>query len=356
MSFDIRGVTLRGQQREILDYMRDVYRIEDIRVRPGGKHLHIEYVYEGKRHKDTMPRGSGSSDHGNWIDTRKHDLRRVLGDPPPPLTEKPKRTLDDMTNELQTKSDLLTGTALGAVLDPPRPVITGTGKTTTAPPPIKQKQFAINIGTTHGANRTGGDIVFYMTKELVEAMERQFGKDRHWITTYHYPVTWTIRPSREAGRAIEPGRFRLRASGGDALKKLGHFPSMGAKALIRHNRVELSLDMIPEKILFGIEAAHTPAEPIPAEPVESLEDLGLAPPQQAMVVHEEPVVQPIVPVIPPIPQPAEPPPPAPPADPRERLRHVLRLIKQVEDEGTYRLIPDNNGWRWRANDIVLEDC
>src|SRR5215471_4105234 len=263
MSLDIRGVTLRGQQREILDYMRDVYRIEDIRVRPGGKHLHIEYVYEGVRHKDTMPRGSGSKDHGNWIDTRKHDLRRVLGDPPPAvITEKPKRTLDDMTNELQTKSDLLSGTAMGAVFDPPRPVITtGTGKTTTAPPPIKQKQFAIHIGTTHGTNRTGGDIVFYMTKELVEAMERQFGKDRRYITSYSYPATWSIRPSREAGRAIEPGRFRLRASGGDALKKLGHFPSMGAKALIRHNRVEFSLDMIPERIALGLDAAHTPVEP-----------------------------------------------------------------------------------------------
>jgi hypothetical protein len=53
-------------------------------------------------------------------------------------------------------------------------------------------------------------------------------------------------------------------------------------------------------------------------------------------------------------------PPPPPADPRERLRHVLRLIRQIEEEGVYRLIPNDsignsNGWRWRATDIGLED-
>jgi len=118
--------------------------------------------------------------------------------------------------------------------------------------------------------------------------------------------------------------------------------------------------MIPERIALGLDAAHTPVEPEPVEgvepePVESLEDLGLAPPQQATVVHGEPVIQSVLPLVPPSPITAPPPPPAPPADPRERLRHVLRMIKQIEDEGTYRLIPDNNGWRWRANDIVLED-
>jgi hypothetical protein len=50
-------------------------------------------------------------------------------------------------------------------------------------------------------------------------------------------------------------------------------------------------------------------------------------------------------------------PPAPPPAPvnqRERLRAVLRAIKEIEDEGVYSLIPGDQ-WRWRAYDIKLED-
>jgi hypothetical protein len=323
---DTGGYNLKGGQREIIDYMRNVYRIDDIRIRPGGKHLHVEYVYAGQKHKDTLPRGTGGDP--NWIDTRKHDLRKYLGEPPQSLNHNLRRSLDKMTDELQAKADLLNTTAIGAVIDPqPKAMIQpGSGKTSTAPPPIEQKHFPCTIGT----HQNSTDLSIYLGRDLVEAMDRQYGANRHYTIVYHHPHHWTAHPSREAGRLIESGNHRLRCGGAEAIKRLGKFPASKASAYLRHNRVEFKLLELPN----------------PATPTETVSTV------KPVAAATAPFNPPIV-IAPPlaVPPPA---PPVPPDDPRERLRHVLRLIKQIEDEGTYQLI-NANGWRWRAADIGLED-
>lgn len=323
------SITLRGPQREIIDYMRDVYRIDDIKVRPGGKHLHIEYVYEGRRHKDTLPRGKGGDP--NWISVRKHDLRKELGEPPPP-DQPAKRKLDDMTQEVQAKADLLTSTAIGSVI--------GTGKTAPPPAPLHRHTTACTIGTS----RNSSDLSFYLTKELALAMEKQFGKGRRYVATYHYPSTWTVRPSRDSGRAIEMGNHRLRVAGTEAIKRLGRFASTKAQAVLHHNRIEFHLEEMP---VVDQQPAGTGSIARPDTPM-SPRKAALETERQAYIaepVVDAPVAPVAIPVAPVV---------APPVDPRERLRDVLRQIKQIEGEGYYRLIPDNDGWRWRANDIVLE--
>jgi hypothetical protein len=344
------GINLRGYHREIIDYMRDTYGIEDVTVKRGGKHLQLEYVYAGRRHKNTLPRNNYND--RNWIDTRKHDLRKELGEPPPLAPEaKSKRSLDDMTQEIQAKTDLMTTTAIGAVIEPiAKPTISqpisqpGTGKTITAQPAVKQKTFACTIGALKN------DIAFYLGRDLAEAMDRQFGKNRRYVVVYHYPNAWTAKPSRDAGRAIEEPNHRLRCTGTEVIKRLGgRFPATKAEAIVRHNRVELRLTEpmeLVKAILDAIEAA--PPTPAPKEAA-----------RPAATPYTAPVVTPFIetPLAPepPIPPPAPPPPSAPaPVNQRERLRAVLRAIKEIEDEGIYTLIPGEE-WRWRAYDIKLED-
>jgi hypothetical protein len=319
---DTGGISLKGGQREIIDYMRNVYRIDDIRIRPGGKHLHVEYVYAGQKHKDTLPRGTGGD--RNWIDARKHDLRKYLGKPPAFFNNQPRRSLDDMTDELQAKADLLSTTAIGAVIDPqPQAVIQpGSGKTSTAPPPIEQKRFPCTIGTLQHST----DLSLYLGRELAEAMDRQFGTNRHYTVVYHHPHRWSAHPSREAGRMIESGNYRLRCGGAEAIKRLGKFPASRSEAHLRHNRVEFKLLELPN-------------------PATLTETLSTVKPSGGLTG-----VAAAITIAPPL----MPPPAPPPADPRERLRSVLRLIKAIEDEGTYQLV-NANGWRWRAADIGLED-
>ena len=333
------NVTLGAHQREIIDWMRETYQIEDIRIRPGGKHIHVEYVYKGKRIKDTLPRHGTRGD--DWVDTRKHDLRRTLGTPPEPPA-KLTRTLDEMTQALQEKVDLKTTTAVGTtVLLPPhvapggmRATITdsGSGKST-VPTPVLQKRFPCTVA----AYKDG--IWFGLGAELSAAMQGAFKGDHRFVVAFVYPATWVVRPipaKNGSGRAIEVDKHRLRGSSADTVKQLGLFRATPAEATIYARRVEFRLLEKPHLITPAAEPEEAPVpEPVPVEAVPAVEFLPA----------------------PPIPVPA-PPPPAPPplpADPRERLLHVLRLIKAVEDEGTYRLIPDNNGWRWRAFDIVLEE-
>jgi hypothetical protein len=335
------GINLRGYHREIIDYMRDTYGIEDVTVKRGGKHLQLEYVYAGRRHKNTLPRNNYSD--RNWLDTRKHDLRKELGEPPSLAPDaKSKRSLDDMTNEIQAKADLMTTTAIGAVIEPiakptisqPQPISPGTGKTTTTKPVVQQKTFACTIGALKN------DIAFYLGRELAEAMDRQFGKNRRYVVVYHYPNAWTAKPSRDAGRAIEEPNHRLRCTGTEVIKRLGgRFPATKAEAIVRHNRVELRLTEPMELVKAILDAIETPPAQEAARPA--------AAPYTAPMPIPEPV-----PV--PEPPPAPPPPPPPPVNQRERLRAVLRAIKEIEDEGIYTLIPGDQ-WRWRAYDIKLED-
>ena len=170
---ETNGYNLSSQQRAVIDYMRSVYQIDDIKVRAGGKHLHVEYVYAGRRHKDTFPRGRGLD--RNWVDTRKHDLRKELGDPPGDLPQPTKRNLDDMTQEVQARADLLSTTAAGAVIRPAKTAkaMIATGKTATAPPPVPHQHYGCTIGTLKNST----NIAFYLGLEPCTAMELQFGRD-----------------------------------------------------------------------------------------------------------------------------------------------------------------------------------
>jgi hypothetical protein len=337
------SVSLKGAQREIIDYMRDVYQIDDIKVSGGGRHLHIEYVYAGRRYQNTLPQSSGGDP--NWISTRKHDLRRELGEPPPPLTTK-KRTLDEMTQELQARAaNLQSGTAMATAIIQPshKPIITaaapvivpGIGKTDTAPPPIPQRRFPCTIGTKKGDY--DHDITFYLTRELSDAMEAAFGKNRRYVVAYHYPQHWIVRPSRDAGRAIEPAHYRLRATGTEAIERLGRFMATGAEAVLKHNRVEFKLLAMPVRL--------APPEPEP-EPIKVMPPPAPAPVEEPIKLAPLPVQD--TTTAPPTP------PPAPSLDPRERLRDLLRQIKAIEAEGIYQLV-NRNGWRWRAADIGLDE-
>jgi hypothetical protein len=317
------NISLRGPQREIIDYMRTAYGIEDIKVRPGGKHIHIEYVYRGQTHKDTLPNGHAVDP--NWISVRKHDLRKELGDPPAVVAPPPRRrSLEEMTQEAQAKADLLASTAIATVVLPSKsstviPAIpAGMGKTAPATSPIPLPKFACSVGSLKHSN----DISFYLGKELGDAMDTQFGAGRRYVIGYSHPGLWTARPSMTDGRAIETNH-RLHCRGSETIKKLGKFQGTKCEAMLHHNRVEFRL----------------------AAPVELLKPQF--PPTGEIQKTSEPV---------PMPEPHKPEPVAspPPADPRERLRSVLRQIKEIEEEGTYRLISEN-GWRWRANDIGLED-
>jgi hypothetical protein len=244
-----------------------------------------------------------------------------------------------MTQEVQARADLLGSTAAGAVIHPKAKATIATGKTATAPPPVPHQHYGCTIGTLKNST----NIAFYLGLELYAAMELQFGKGRRYVFSYHHPNTWTARPSRDAGQIIDPANHRLRCAGAEAIKRLGMFASTKAEAIIHHNRVEFRM-MLPVSTTFEAEPAI--AMPATAIATPPRAEVG-APVAPIAIVMSEP-------------RPIRAAPPPPPADPRERLRHVLRLIRQIEEEGVYRLIPNDsignsNGWRWRATDIGLED-
>jgi len=331
------SVTLGQNQREIIDYMREAYHIEDIKIRPGGKHIHVEYVYQGRRIKDTLPR-HGKSGDPNWVEVRKHDLRRTLGDPPPPPAPKPTRTLEEMTQALQEKVDLKAGTAMSAVIDPGRmkaTITAATGKSTT-PTPVLQRRFPCTVASYSTS------IWLSLGAELCAAISDAFSPEKYRFTvSFVYPGTWVVRPipvKNGTGRAIETDKHRLRGTSTDTVKQLGEFRATRAEAVIFGRRVEFRLLEKPE-----ITAPPAAPEEAP-QPEPVVEAVG----STAVITSVIPVEPPSRPVEPP------PAPPIPPADPRERLRAVLRAIKDIEDEGTYQLI-NSYGWRWRAADIGLED-
>ena len=261
---ETNGYNLSSQQRAVIDYMRSVYQIDDIKVRAGGKHLHVEYVYAGRRHKDTFPRGRGLD--RNWVDTRKHDLRKELGDPPGDLPQPTKRNLDDMTQEVQARADLLGSTAAGAVIQPAKAKATiATGKTATAPPPVPHQHYGCTIGTLKNST----NIAFYLGLELYTAMELQFGKGRRYVFSYHQPNMWTARPSREAGQIIDPANHRLRCGGADAIKRLGVFSSTKADAIMHHNRVEFRMAAYRPSSSNGTGNCRTPATAMPCRRARS---------------------------------------------------------------------------------------
>jgi hypothetical protein len=341
---ETNGYNLSSQQRAVIDYMRSVYQIDDIKVRAGGKHLHVEYVYAGRRHKDTFPRGRGLDP--NWVDTRKHDLRKELGSPPADPPQPTKRKLDDMTQEVQARADLLGSTAAGAVIHPKAKATIATGKTATAPPPVPHQHYGCTIGTLKNST----NIAFYLGLELYAAMELQFGKGRRYVFSYHHPNTWTARPSRDAGQIIDPANHRLRCAGAEAIKRLGMFASTKAEAIIHHNRVEFRMALPtvvvkPQVFVESIETVEAPPEPATVAVPVAVVTAPMSPAELVPFVAGKPVQ---VVGAPPAP------PPASPTNPADRLRHVLRQIKQIEEEGTYQLI-NSNGWRWRAADIGLED-
>ena len=153
---------------------------------------------------------------------------------------------------------------------------------------------------------------------------------------------WTARPSREAGQIIDPANHRLRCGGADAIKRLGVFSSTKADAIMHHNRVEfrMALPTVVVKPQVFVESVET---------VEAVETVVVAPAPIAIVPPVPPPMPVQIKAVPPAP------PPASPTNPADRLRHVLRQIKQIEAEGVYKLIPVDEDWRWRAADIGLED-
>lgn len=82
----------------IANYLESVGATE-IRLQHGGKHKKLQFMWQDRRYTATLP--SSPSDT-NWLAVKLRDLRHLLGRPDAIATDAtPKRSLQDMTNELQ---------------------------------------------------------------------------------------------------------------------------------------------------------------------------------------------------------------------------------------------------------------
>lgn len=82
----------------ITDYLESVG-ATGITLQHGGKHKKLQFMWQDRRYTTVVP--STPSDH-RWLDNQLASLRQMLGRPDAIATDAtPKRSLQDMTNELQ---------------------------------------------------------------------------------------------------------------------------------------------------------------------------------------------------------------------------------------------------------------
>ncbi len=113
--------------RQVLDYLADTYGVVDAKITHGGSHPKLTFTYNNKRCHVTLQR---DANRPTLFNMKRQDLRRLLGPPPGEglFPEQPtqKRSLDEMTAELQTKAgDLDQAVAIPATAPPASIVVMG---------------------------------------------------------------------------------------------------------------------------------------------------------------------------------------------------------------------------------------
>jgi len=110
--------------RQVLDYLHDTYGVNDAKITHGGSHPKLIFTYNNKRCHVTLQR---DDDRPTLFSMKRQDIRRLLG---PPLgedlfPEQPtqKRSLDEMTAELQAKAGDLDRIASLPTTAPPAAVV-----------------------------------------------------------------------------------------------------------------------------------------------------------------------------------------------------------------------------------------
>ena len=87
--------------KKVIHWLQSTYAIDDVVYSVGGNHPRINFIYDGREHQVTLHHDARET---NALALKKQDIRRELGRPfvPKPIT--PKRSLEEMTMELEAKA------------------------------------------------------------------------------------------------------------------------------------------------------------------------------------------------------------------------------------------------------------
>ena len=73
------------------DHLRDTYGVGQIEFFGGGNHDRAEFTYRNKRCVLTLHRHSKDPNAASTIEMKLRDVRKLLGDPPSLLDDRPRR-------------------------------------------------------------------------------------------------------------------------------------------------------------------------------------------------------------------------------------------------------------------------
>jgi hypothetical protein len=340
----------------VRDYLRDSYGAKDFKVEYGGKHPHLYFSIQlcGEWHSHFLVM-SLTHDPVAAINIKAQEIRRLFG-PPPPKEPLPRRSLNKMTDELQSS------TAMATVFAPEPPLTLDTKDYVAAvspdqplPPPVITKVInprppkvppmmqTQEIEPERYAARVSvyNDRCLYLRlpPKLVE--DWQQGAEFPCSVRFIAPGHWTISHAVSAddmrysgAKFSRDGNYLLlKSSSKDSWLQHGVFGVTIATAQI-----------IDDVIDILIEGELRPVGKLP-EP---------SPNQREPEMATESKIQPIPPS--PIFKKAQPPTLAPP-NWTQTMRRILEDLKQVERNTSYRLAHNNRTDRWEfsAPAISLDD-
>lgn len=303
-------IHLSPLHKAVRDHLRDAYGVGQIEFFGGGNHDRAEFTYRNKRCVLTLRRAPGGREVGaSTIEMKLRDVRKLLGDPPSLLDDRPRRTLEDMTVELNAKapSSDQPVAPMGTPLATPR-TLSATGSV-----------------ALRASNKC---LTFIVPPKIRERFVASGGETTH--VEFHGPDAWTIRhgagprmrPNSNGGMAIGGKRY-IEFFGGFFPRRPATF-TLDALGEIRVKLDEPVTTLAPAKVIV-----EPVAPPKPPEPARDLEPDG---------AHPHPVKPQFT-----LPDPTN-------------LRAILELIAEAEAGTVYRLVRlKEGGMAWQAPLIKLED-
>lgn len=309
----------------IIDYIVESYGIPrtDIDVTHGGKHRKAKFPFNGKNFTITLP---GTPGDPCWLDIKKGDIRRLLGQPIADAGEspRPKRKLDDMT-------DALVGAAAQIVSLEPSNL-----------PPVRILRMPhVSYPASVALYKSGKSLRIMLSDILMTEFNKDYKGPAGLQLHFTAPDLWTIRHKPvESPKATlqQTGQWLCIFGGASTWERLGVFASTPAATWLEKGVIHVQLTEKPRKEL----QRRSDRVALPPEPeltrIEGLENAiaHVKDDETAAVVTTATALTASV---------------LASISLDDRLRAALAEIRSIHAETPYRLINVAGEWMFRA---VLE--
>lgn len=313
-------VSMNKFHREVVDWLEDEYGVSGARLEEGGKHPRLKFEFQGRSYSSVVP-----STPSDWRTTRnmQTQLKQQLG-PPPQLEERTPRKLDDMLKEVTMDNTLGTLEERARILP--------TSPTSPASPAEELEKeekttWEVKVASYKNNNASSKTVWFLLPIEAEPLIKKRYG----YRTEKLDEENWKLVPDSKGRSFFKYGENWLKITYTDR-----EMPLFGASwgTATRDATGEIRVHLpVSARLEVKSEIPWTP--PTPAQkPAQNPSAPHPAPPWASSI---------------PSPAPSS---PAPSALPEDRMRQIIKDVRELEAQLPYRLVRLESGKLvWRAPTI-----